>query len=69
MSDEKITPIETIAAPFGREVTIKEVEFESGMTLMRVTIREGKRITSVDIDPDTAAKWGAVMTGWATRST
>ncbi len=69
MSDETITPLETIAAPYGREVTLKEVAFGSGMTLLRVTIREGKRITSVDVDAETAAAWGDAMTGWAARPT
>lgn len=68
MSEETVTQLEKIAAPYGREVTLKEVAFDSGMTLLRVTIREGKRITSVDVDPETAAIWGDAMTAWAVAS-
>jgi len=62
---EQIDQLAKIQAPYGREVTIKEVTFDSGMKLLRVTIREGKRITSVDIDPATANAWSAVMSDWA----
>ena len=68
MSSEDITQLEKIAAPYGREVTLKEVTFDSGMTLLRVTIREGKRITSVDIDAETAAHWAGAMQGWADKA-
>jgi hypothetical protein len=37
------------------------------MRLMRVTIREGRRITILDVDAPTAALWGKTMSAWAAR--
>ena len=67
MSGETIEQLAVIAAPYGREVTLKQVTFDSGMVLMRVTIREGKRITSVDVDPETASEWSGYMAAWSER--
>lgn len=68
MSDETKTRIETIAAPYGREIRLEDVVFESGMRLMRVTIREGRRFTILDIDPATAGQWGQAIAQWADRA-
>ena len=35
--------------------------------MLRVRIREGKRFTTMDLDWDTAARWGQVMLDWANR--
>jgi hypothetical protein len=67
MEGEEKERLETLAAPFGREVRLDEVRFESGMRLLRVTVREGKRITQLDIDAKTAHAWADVMNQWATR--
>ncbi len=55
----------TLTAPYGREVRLDDVRFESGMQLLRVTIREGKRITVLDVDAPTALAWAKTMTQWA----
>ncbi|MCC2096480.1 MAG: hypothetical protein KDJ29_06290 [Hyphomicrobiales bacterium] len=65
MSETKKTPLALIEAPYSRDIRIEEVRYESGMTLMRLTIREGRRYTILEIDPPTAAKWSQVMAGWA----
>jgi len=57
--------IGTIAAPYGREIWLSEVDFESGMRLLRVTIREGARYTILELDPATADCWAQLMSGWA----
>jgi uncharacterized protein DUF6967 len=67
VTDSTKTRIETIAAPYGREIRLDEVAFESGMSLLRVTIREGRRFTILDLDPDTAALWGNAMVSWSGR--
>ena len=53
--------------PYRREVRLEQAEFESGMRLLRVIVREGQRITQIDLDRDTARAWGAAMTAWADR--
>lgn len=62
---EPKTRIATIAAPYGREIWLTEVDFESGMRLLRVTIREGSRYTILDLDPATAESWARSMSDWA----
>ncbi len=59
------TPIDSIAAPYGREIRLAEVEFESGMRLLRVTIREGSRYTILELDRPTAERWAQSMGDWA----
>lgn len=66
MTELSKTRRERIAAPDGREIRLEEVEFESGMRLLRVLIREGNRFTLLDLDPATALQWGRAMTHWAT---
>ena len=53
------TRLDTITAPYGREVRLDEVPFESGMRLLRITIREGRRFTVLDLDAESAAQVGA----------
>jgi len=69
MAEEVKERLETLSAPFGREVRLDEVRFESGMRLLRVTIREGRRITVLDVDPKTALAWAKVMKLWGERET
>ncbi len=65
MEGETRERLETLIAPYGREVRLDEVQFESGLQLLRVTIREGKRITVLDVDAPTALAWAKTMTQWA----
>ncbi len=65
MSEETVRAIEEIAAPYGRKVTLEEVVHESGLRVLRVRIREGTRFTVLDVDEDTATRWGTVMSSWA----
>lgn len=65
MTGEIKQRLETITAPYGREVRLEDVKFESGMQLLRITIREGRRITTLDIDAQTASAWSEAMARWA----
>jgi hypothetical protein len=65
---ETKTRLVTLKAPYGREVRLDDVRFESGMRLMRVIIREGQRFTLMDIDAATAKTWGEAMTRWAAEA-
>lgn len=67
MSDVTRRPLTTLEAPYRREVRLEEVEFESGMIMLRVIVREGHRITQLDLDAPTARAWGAAMVAWADR--
>ena len=65
MSAEIKTRIATVDAPYRREVWLDDVQFESGMRLLRVTIKEGRRFTQLDLDEATAERWGQSMLDWA----
>ena len=65
MSGEKKTRIAAVEAPYRREIWLDDVEFESGMRLLRVTIKEGSRFTQLDLDSDTATRWAQIMQDWA----
>lgn len=67
MSAHTRTPIETITAPYGREIRLDEIAYETGMTLLRVTIREGARYTILEIDPATARRWSEALGAWAQK--
>lgn len=54
-----------IDAPYRREVVLQDVVHESGMRMLRIRIREGRRFTIVDIDAPTAETWADIMTRWA----
>jgi hypothetical protein len=68
VSAETRTRLKTVAAPYGREVWLDEVRFESGMRLLRTTIKEGRRFTQLDLDAETAGRWGQAMLDWARRA-
>jgi hypothetical protein len=67
VSAETRTRISTLAAPYRREVWLDEVQFASGMRLLRATIKEGRRFTQIDLDAETATQWGQAMLDWACR--
>ena len=45
-----------LAAPWGKEIVVQGLAFESGLTMVRLRIREGRRFTVLDLDAASAAK-------------
>lgn len=68
MSQETIGMLDEFPAPYGKAVTLQSVEHESGLRMLRIRIREGSRFTIMDIDAETAIRWGAVMRAWASEA-
>ena len=68
MIEETVTRIERFAAPYSREITLDDVLHESGMRLLRITVREGRRFTIFDLDAETAAHWGSALMNWSRHS-
>ena len=68
MSEEVVTSLTTIDAPYGRKVVLESVEHASDMRMLRINIREGRRFTVLDIDEDTAMRWGTAMSAWAGKT-
>ncbi len=67
MSDEIVTPLTRIDAPYGRKIVMESVEYVGDMHLLRIRIREGTRFTVLEIDEETARRWSAAMAAWASK--
>jgi len=63
----ELISLEKLTVPLGgQQIELQQIAFvPDGMPLLRVRIREGRRFTVFDIDPQTAATWGRAMTAWA----
>jgi hypothetical protein len=68
MSGDQITDVDTFDAPFGRQITLQEVAYESGLVMLRLRIREGSRFTIIELDSETAKHWGKTMSKWAANA-
>lgn len=64
MTDE-IREIAAYELPYRRKAELREYTYESGMKMLRLVLREGKRITQVELDPETAAALAGEMQAWA----
>lgn len=64
MSDE-FREIAAYELPYSRKAELREVTFDGGMKMLRLILREGKRITQVDLDADSAAALSDAMGDWA----
>lgn len=65
----RLTPLAKLLVPLGgQEVELQQIEFDGGgMPLLRTRIREGRRFTIFDIDPETARAWGQALLDWSNR--
>lgn len=63
----QINGLAKFKVPLGnQEIELQQIDHvEGGMSLMRIRIREAKRFTIFDIDPDTARLWAKAMNEWA----
>ena len=64
MSDN-LTDLAEIELPYRRKAILRRVEFDSGLSMVRLVLREGTRITQVDLDAETATTLADAMTAAA----
>lgn len=64
MSDE-LREIANYELPYSRKAELREVTFDGGMKMLRLILREGRRITQVDLDADSAEALSDAMGDWA----
>ncbi len=57
--------VDAFTAPWGKDVAIQKVEYEGGLVLLRVRVKEGSRFTLLDLDPTTAERLGRLLLDWA----
>lgn len=65
MTEQTTTDIGTISAPWNKDIDIQEREYEGGFKVVRLRIREGRRITDLELDSLTAARLGGFLKTWA----
>ena len=68
MSDE-YREIANYELPYSRKAELREVTFDGGMKMLRLILREGKRITQVDLDADSALALSDAMGDWGRVNT
>jgi hypothetical protein len=63
----QIDSLAKFKVPLGnQEIELQQIDHvEGGMSLMRIRIREAKRFTIFDVDPETARFWAKTMNDWA----
>ncbi|VBB69818.1 hypothetical protein RIEGSTA812A_PEG_1291 [invertebrate metagenome] len=66
--DETLTFLDKLLAPWGKEIDLKAVDYESGLQMLRVTIREKSRFTLIDLDTETASKLASHLAAWAEQA-
>jgi len=64
-SHQSITEIEVVNAPWNKELTISEAEYEGGFKMLRIRIKEGKRFTDLELDFETAGHIAELMGKWS----
>ncbi|TYB77662.1 DUF6967 family protein [Maritimibacter fusiformis] len=62
---EDLREIAAYELPYRRKAELKEFTYDSGMKILRLVLREGHRITQVELDADTAAALADAMGDWA----
>jgi hypothetical protein len=63
-SQENVTDLETINAPWNKTVTLQEIAYEGGMKMLRLRIKEGKRFTDLELDTETLRNLNGSLTNW-----
>ena len=58
------TELDEIMLPYGHTVKLKEIEYQNGMKLLRATIRENRRFTTLDFDADRASELATALMNW-----
>jgi hypothetical protein len=64
-SHETVSDLSRIEAPWSKEILLQQVEYEGGVRMLRLRIREGKRFTILDLDPKSAATLGRSLADWS----
>lgn len=60
--------LDSFDAPWGKKVVIQKVEYEGGMVMLRVRIKEGSRFTLLDLDGESAQRLARGLNAWADQS-
>lgn len=62
---ETVTDITALEIPYSRHLRLQNVDYHNGFNMMRMIWREGRRLTIVNLDAETADKLGNELINWA----
>lgn len=65
MPDEKIERLAEFITAFRRELRVDAVDAGNGVHFLRLTYKEGKRITQIGLDAEDAERLAAIFSDWA----
>lgn len=60
MADD-LTDLAAFELPYGRKALLRRVDFDGGLSMVRLVLREGTRITQVDMDASSATALGEAL--------
>ncbi len=71
MERTETTSLAHLTVPMGGQtIELQEIRYPGGgIPLLRTRIREGRRFTIFDIDPQTARDWADALQAWARTQT
>jgi len=61
MTDATLTDLGEFELPYNRKAMLRRVDHESGLQMVRLILREGRRITQIDLDADAAQELGDAL--------
>ena len=64
MDVEEVSPLGKIDAPYGKTIEFQHVRYDNDFVMIRLRIKEGKRFTTIDLDPGSASNWLEIMQPW-----
>ena len=63
----RVTDLDEFPAPWGRSIRLQEIEYQGGMIMLRVRIREGMRFTDLELTGQDAEQLAGRLLAWAGR--
>lgn len=69
MSDPVTRDLEVLEAPWAKTIEMSETEYDNGFKMLRLRIREKKRITDLELDFETAKALGGKLAAWGDAAT
>ncbi len=65
---QSVTGLDKIQAPWNKQITVEEVTYEGGFTMVRLRIKEGRRFTDLELDPETASRLAKILASWCANT-
>ncbi len=63
--EEKVETLDQFVTAFRRELKVDAVDAGNGVHFLRLTYKEGKRITQIGLDGEDARRLARLFTEWA----